>query len=136
MKAEHMRSTAKTSRPSIGANGAGKQATGKPTWVRPLNACRSKIQLRFESDTELDKAIDLLWNDDLYDLPHDTPDGHSIVIPAEALEYFVRAKLKFSAKNLRSIDDLDATEIENLRKQQLTPMRPGPCHGNAKDCTR
>src|SRR5947209_10820056 len=79
-----------------------KNAESPPTWRWPLNAYRDKQRLVFESQTELEKAIDLLWTDDLRALPHAWPDGRSLVIPAEAVDYFTRAGLRFSAEKLIS----------------------------------
>jgi hypothetical protein len=63
----------------------------------------------------LDLAIDLLWTDELRDLPHETPDGRSLVVPAEAVAYFTRAGLRFTDKKLPRAGDLPPTEIRRLR---------------------
>ena len=84
-------------------------------WEPQLNAYKEKTLLRFESDKDLQAAIDLLWTDALRTLPHDTPDGRSIVIPAEAVDHFARSGIKFTAETLRSVSDLSAQEIQKLR---------------------
>jgi hypothetical protein len=91
-------------------------ARARPKWFAHLNAYPNKKRLVFESDRELEKAIDLLWTDELRDLPHDTPDGRSLVIPAEAVICFTRAGLKFSSKDLKSINDLSPEQIAALRR--------------------
>jgi hypothetical protein len=87
-----------------------------PVWKEHLDSYQEIKLLCFADDKELDRAIDLLWTDDLRFLPHDTPDGRSIAIPAEAVELFRRAGLKFLTRNLRSINDLNHKEIEKLRR--------------------
>jgi hypothetical protein len=72
--------------------------------------------LTFASAKDLEAAIDLLWTDDLRTLPHATPDGQSIVISSEAVEYFAQAGLKFTEKPLRSMPELSADEIGKLRR--------------------
>jgi hypothetical protein len=61
-------------------------------------------------------AIDLLWTEELRSLPHATPDGKSLVVPAEAVGYFARAGLRFTARKVLSINDLSAEEIRRLRR--------------------
>src|SRR5437867_1697174 len=90
-----------------GKNGAVRstksQHEGPSKWRPHLSAYRNLLRLVFVNDEELEKAVDLLWSDELYDLPHDSPDGKSIVIPADALDHFVRAGLRFTSKKLLSI---------------------------------
>jgi hypothetical protein len=43
----------------------------------------------------------LLWTDELSNLPHDTPDGGSIVVPKDAVRFFADADLRFTDKPLR-----------------------------------
>jgi hypothetical protein len=100
----------------IRVNGREKaEASGAPAWRSHLDHYRELERLVFENDEELDRAIDLLWTDALRDLPHDSPDGRSIVIPKEAVEYFARAGLKFSAEKQLSISDLTSDQIAALR---------------------
>ncbi len=87
-----------------------------PSWRWPLAAYRNLQRLVFENQDELEKAVDLLWTDELYSLPHASPDGKSIVVPEEAVEYFTRAGLKFSAEKMRSRSDLTPEETRALRR--------------------
>jgi hypothetical protein len=87
-----------------------------PEWKASLNAYPEKQLLRFASKKDLHAAIDLLWTVAFRTLPHCTPDGRSIVIPAEAVEHLARAGLQFTATRLRSISDLTPSEIKNLRR--------------------
>lgn len=94
----------------------GKDSPPIPDWKPFLSQYRDKRILRFETDKELEAGIELLWTDALRNLPHTTYDGKSIIIPAEAVEYFTMAGLKFTATKLRSIGDLTPEEIAKLRK--------------------
>jgi hypothetical protein len=87
---------------------------GTPQWKCHLDSYPDKRLLRFESKDDLHAAIDLLWTEPFRNLPHDTPDGRTLVVPAEAVEHFVRAGVKFQATKLRSISDLTPAEIERL----------------------
>ncbi|HEV3259805.1 MAG TPA: hypothetical protein VG013_23255 [Gemmataceae bacterium] len=95
---------------------AGKAAPRVSGWSSHLDSYREKTVLTFASEKDLEKAIDLLWTDDLRTLPHATPDGQSIVVPTEAVAHFSKAGLKFTAKGLASMSDLSADEIEKLRR--------------------
>src|SRR5437660_4606223 len=101
--------TAKIMKKSNGKNGVKKPTKypheGPSKWRAHLGCYRNLLRLVFANDRELDKAIELLWNDELYDLPHDLPDGKSVVIPADALDHFHRAGLKFTAEKLLSVSD-------------------------------
>jgi hypothetical protein len=93
------------------------QAPGSvPSWQPYLSQYTDQRILIFKSAKDLDAAIDLLWTPELRSLPHDTPDGNSLVVPAEAVDYFTRAGLRFTAKKVRSISDLSAEEIRRLRR--------------------
>lgn len=83
-----------------------KAMEGPPQWRWPLAAYRNLQRLVFVDQEELEKAVDLLWTDELYALPHASPDGKSIVVPEEAVEYFTRAGLKFSAEKMMSRSDM------------------------------
>jgi hypothetical protein len=72
--------------------------------------------LRFATEEDLGAAIDLLWTDELVTLPHDTPDGHALVIPTEAIPYFARAGIKFTAKRVPAMRELSDEEINRLRR--------------------
>jgi hypothetical protein len=84
-------------------------------WKSSLCAYKDKRLLKFATEEDLDAAIDFLWSDALEALPHDTPDSRSIIVPAEAVDYFSKAGLKFTAEKLRSISDLGPDEIARLR---------------------
>ncbi len=108
---------------SNGRNGRTKAPKSKPAegpskWRASLSAYRNLLWLVFENQDELEKAVDLLWTDELYDLPHDSPDGKSIVIPADALDHFTRSGLKFKAEKLRSIGEFSPEEIAAMRRSR------------------
>ena len=108
---------AKTTTKSSKNGRAGKAATGSaPEWKPHLNSYREKQLLRFAGEAELHAAIELLWTEPFLGLPHCTPDGRSIVVPAEAVEHLAGAGLKFTATRLRSMSDLTPDEIGKLRR--------------------
>ncbi len=92
------------------------QASAPIPWHGHLNAYPDKERLVFSDENELEKAIDLLWTDELRHLPHDSPDGRSLVIPAGAVACFTQAGLKFTSRKLRSVTDFSAEEIARLRR--------------------
>ncbi len=93
------------------------QADGPgPAWGPHLSQYADQRVLTFASDEDLGSAIDLLWSEELRDLPHETPDGCSLVVPAEAVAYFSNAGLRFTEKRLRGIGDLPFGEIKRLRR--------------------
>jgi hypothetical protein len=100
------------------ANG---KATPAPTWKVPdwkchLDSYAEKQLLRFASTEDLHAVIDLLWTEPFRTLPHDTPDGRSIVVPAEAVEHLARAGGKFTATRLPEISDFTPEEISKIRR--------------------
>ncbi len=86
------------------------------SWLPHLSQYEDQRILTFSSDKELDAAIDLLWTDNLRNLPHETPDGNSLVVPAEAIVYFRQAGLCFTDKSVRNVTDLPVDAIRRLRK--------------------
>ena len=109
--------SAKTMSRTVNNGKAAASAALPPTeWKASLNAYPEKQLLRFASKKDLHAAIDLLWTPAFQTLPHCTPDGRSIVVPAEAVEHLARAGLRFTATRLRSIGDLTPAEITKLRR--------------------
>src|SRR4051812_3067164 len=82
-----------------------------PEWKPFLSQYRNLQWVRFPHPDELDKALQLLWTEPFLDLPHDTPDGRSLVLPLESLPYFAQAGIQFTAQKLRTISDLTSEEI-------------------------
>ena len=87
-----------------------------PSWKEHLSSYADKRVLRFQSAADLDAAIELLWTDALRTLPHASPDGESLVVPAEAVPYFTQAGIKFTSTKLRNIGELTPEEIRRLRR--------------------
>jgi len=76
-----------------------------PQWKSLLGSYPQKSILIFASEKDLEAAIDLLWSDALRTLPHETPDGQSLVVPTEAVVYFSNAGLRFREKRLHCVSD-------------------------------
>jgi hypothetical protein len=87
-------------------------------WKTHLDSYPDKRALTFTSAADLEKAIDLLWSEALRTLPHDTPDGKTLIVPAEAVEHFARAGLQFAAVPVRSLRDLAPEERNRLRSRR------------------
>ena len=87
-----------------------------PEWKCHLDSYTDLQLLRFPSKEELHAAIELLWTEPFRTLPHDTADGTSLILPAEAVPYFARAGVKFTASRLREMSDLTPEEIKTLRR--------------------
>src|SRR5437899_832044 len=85
--------------------------SGVRPWHPHLSQYHDQRILTFNSDRELAVAIDLLWSDDLRNLPHETPDGNSLVVPAEAVDFFRQAGLLFEEQRALSVSELPAEEI-------------------------
>jgi len=98
------------------ANNTHQGARPVPLWQPYLSQYTDQRLLTFKSPKDLDAAIDLLWTAELRGLPHGTPDGKTLVIPAEAVDYFARAGLRFTEKRVLSVSDLSAEEIRRLRR--------------------
>jgi hypothetical protein len=104
----------------------GKKATAKttngatelPDWKSHLDSYRELCSLTFPNFEEIEKGIDLLWTEELRTLPHDLTDGHTIIMPKEAVEYFERAGLKFKARRVRRSDEISAEERTKMRREQ------------------
>ena len=87
-----------------------------PDWKPYLNSYAEKQLLRFANKADLHATIDLLWTDPFRTLPHDSPDGSSLVVPAEAVEPLAEAGAKFTATKLRSISEFTPEEIAKMRR--------------------
>jgi hypothetical protein len=111
-------------KPKKAARALGRRPTGNclpvadavPSWQPHLSQYAEQRILTFRSPKDLDAAIDLLWTEELRSLPHATPDGKSLVVPADAVGYFARAGLRFTARKVLSIRDLSVEEIRRLRR--------------------
>ena len=102
-------------------NGQGRKSATvakAPEWKPNLCSYKDTRLLKFKTSRDLEAAIELLWSEPLETLPHDTPDGRSIIIPAEAVDYFSRAGIEFTVEKLRSISELSYEEIKHLRRKR------------------
>jgi hypothetical protein len=87
-------------------------------WKSHLDLYREKRALIFKNDKDLDAAIDLLWGEELYELPHALAGGDTIIVPAEAVRFFKEKGLTFRNTRVRSAGDLPPGEINKLRREQ------------------
>ena len=88
-----------------------------PQWRQRLGHYKQKKALKFPTDAELDKALELFWKDDeLYGLPRDYADGQTVVVPAEAVALLRQKGLQFQEINVVSSGDLPPDRERQLRK--------------------
>jgi len=83
-----------------------------PAWRPSLSEYAEQRLLSFASTKDLEAAIDLLWKPELRSLPHETPDGASIVVPSDAVEYFTRAGLNFTQRRVRSRSEVRGGDLK------------------------
>ena len=86
-------------------------------WQPDLDSYPKLTAMTFPSDEEVEKAIDLLWAEELNSLPHELVGGLTIIVPAEATEHFQAAGLQFTVDEVTSASELPAEELNELRKQ-------------------
>ncbi|HJT35589.1 MAG TPA: hypothetical protein VJ783_26410 [Pirellulales bacterium] len=67
-------------------------------WLGPLGMYPRKRALTFETEQDLKKAIDAIWNpeDELYRMPHAPAGGLTMIVPDEALPFFRSRPLRFT----------------------------------------
>lgn len=115
--------------PVRGTKGSSRKRRGKkgmngsshPIWNRSLAAYpNSELRaIRFRSEREIDRAIDLCWSDpDLKGLPRDIADGKTLIVPADAIPYLTKKGLKFTVSTLLDKDDLPPDEFSKMRRAQ------------------
>jgi hypothetical protein len=85
-------------------------------WFPHLDYYPEQSVLQFDNDVDLEAAIDLLWTDDLRTLPHDTAGRKTLVVPTEALPYFAKAGVRYTATRLRQMSELSPEELKALRR--------------------
>src|SRR5437879_13752926 len=81
-------------------------------WKPLLDCYREKRALTFKSRKEIDKAIDLLWTEELILLPHALAGGDTIIVPAEAVPYFKAKGLTFSNTRVLSAAELPPGNLD------------------------
>jgi hypothetical protein len=104
-------------RPAAATNGS---PTAPERWRSHLDLYKDKRALTFRREKDLNAAIDLLWGDELYHLPHALAGGDTIIVPAEAVPYFKEKGLSFRTTKVLSAGDLPPAEISKLRREQGT----------------
>ena len=75
---------------------------GALSWPPHLRSFKNLRLLKFHSDKDLEAAIDLLWTAALKEMPHDTAGRKTLIVPAEAVAHFSRARLAFEDHPLPS----------------------------------
>lgn len=91
------------------------------SWKPRLVMYRHKTAVKFPTVAEIEKAIDLLWEDgELIGMPHAFADGMTLIVPAESTDLLRSKGLKFEEIKVISSGDLPADEARKLRHEQGT----------------
>jgi hypothetical protein len=99
--------------------GPAKRSNDPPRW-RPYASYTSGDlrALVFRTVAELDRAIELCWSDSiLKGLPRFSPDGSTLIVPAEAVEYFRRAGVELSVHDVFKPADLPIDDLAAMRQE-------------------
>jgi hypothetical protein len=81
-------------------------------WSYPQHAA-----LRFDSEADLDAAIDLLWNDrELRGLPRVHVGDNTLIVPADAVDAFRKKARHFVVQPVVSAGDLSPEEANRYRR--------------------
>lgn len=88
-------------------------------WKPHLDAYKELRALKF-SPQIIDKAIDLMWGDELKDCPHHLAGDNTIIVPVEAVRCFKNAGLEFKDTRVLSASELPPEECYKLRREQGT----------------
>lgn len=67
-------------------------------WLGPLGMYPRKRALTFETEQDLKKAIDAIWDpaDELYRMPHAPAGALTMIVPDEAMQFFRARPLRFT----------------------------------------
>lgn len=70
----------------------------KVRWLGPLGMYPRKRALTFETEQDLKKAIDAIWDpaDELYRMPHAPAGALTMIVPDEAVQFFRARPLRFT----------------------------------------
>jgi hypothetical protein len=91
-----------------------------PRWKRSFGSyTNAELRaLKFRSVKEFERAIKLCWDDpDLKGLPRGSPDGITLIVPEEAVEYFRARGLKFEVSRVLSSEDLPPEKLAEMRRK-------------------
>jgi len=90
-----------------------------PNWKAHLDYYNKLRALKFQSKQGIHIALELLESDALRSLPFDIVADYTIVVPAEAVQYFKDVKdLQFEDTEVLSADDIPPEEVALLRREQ------------------
>jgi orotate phosphoribosyltransferase len=89
-------------------------------WNRSLSTYpKAELRvLRFRSVKEIDRAIDLCWQDpNLIGVPRSIADGKTLIVPQDAVQYFSAKGLKFTVSTLLNREELTTEELADMRRK-------------------
>lgn len=74
--------------------------------------------LEFSTVEEIERALDVIWsNPELRELPDYSPDGMSLMLPADAVPVMQVAGLTFKVSDVLAPQDLSFDELAEMRRQ-------------------
>jgi hypothetical protein len=86
-------------------------------WNPAFWAYRRHVALTFDTEADLDEAIEFLWTDDeLWGLPRVHVGRNTMIVPKDGVEHFKRLGCKFTIHKVRSAGDLSPEEINKIRR--------------------
>jgi hypothetical protein len=90
-----------------------------PQWRGHLSLYKELRALIFENEKDINEAIDLLWTDEMYGLPHDIAGGDTLIVPPDAVPYFQGKGWKFRDTRLIPMSELSPEEKRELRRNGI-----------------
>ncbi len=123
-KATGPRHKATTSKITSDASASRPRSKAAPTngqivpaqWKPQLDMYASLRAVQFSTARDFAAAAELLWTDQLRDMPYDLAGNRTVLVPAEALCCF--DGLSFAATDVLSTADLPPAELAELRRDQ------------------
>jgi len=86
-------------------------------WAPDMSWYDDKVALAFNTEEDIDAAIDLCWSDkDLRGVPRVHVGEWTMIVPAESLPFFQKKARNFTVKNVISAGDLSPEEMAKVRR--------------------
>jgi len=94
-----------------------KVVSGEPVRWKPCLDCYQELRaLQFPAPEQFAAAAELLWSNELRDLPYDLVGRRTIIVPVEAVPCF--AGIECTVSDVLLPDELPPEELAELRKER------------------
>lgn len=90
----------------------------RPCWKPSIDEYPELRALKFFSQKDVDLAIDALYDLPLRGCPRAYVGDNTIIVPAEAVKFFKRARFEFKDTRVLSSSELFPEERSKLRREQ------------------